>query len=145
MSPVVRWFLSVAAALALACCSSGERRPLDDEAFLGCWAGRREGALWRIHFDAVIFPRAGVVSASRTCDLVRLDMHFYGNYPRNFDAFERARRNRFELVGIRGGEALVSIERREAPYLLVVKVERLISGQVLPPDDTDRLLKEMEH
>lgn len=143
MSPLARILFCLGASTVLACCSSADPGPLDNEAFLRCWGAEPAGALRRIRFDAVIFPQEGVVSASRTCPLVRLELGF-SRALYSFEALERARRNRSELIGIRG-VALVSIARRTGPYLLVVRVEQIRESEILSGPETQRLLRQMEH
>jgi hypothetical protein len=129
---------------ALPSCSGTDSGPLDNEAFLRCWEAQPVGALRRIRFDAVMYPEAGVVSASRTCAKLRLTMRFGEQLPAGFDAVERARQNPFEPLGIRG-TAVVSVEKRENAELLIVRVRQLVEGRVLSRPETQRLLREMEH
>lgn len=141
---IVICLLALLAMSAFASCAGSDSGPLDNSAFLECWGAQPTGNLWRIHFDAVIYPEAGVVSASRTCPRVRLTIHLGDNLPAGFDAMERVRRNPFEPLGIQG-IALVSVEKRETAYLLVVRMNQLVSGRVLTRPETQRLLQEMEH
>lgn len=94
--------------------------------------------------DAVIFPRAGTLSAHPACPGLRLRLVFGRNsISPAFDAFEQADLDRTQPVGIRG-IAVVSISRRLNPDLLLVNVHHFRDGVRLGPSETQELLRQMD-
>lgn len=127
----------------LSCAAPGPRYVSNDD-FLKCWGGQRAGSFTRIQFEATIFPRESVLSSSGSCPDLILKLRFRNTeMPASFDAFQRARHNRLESIGIQG-EAIVEIERRERPDLMAVRVRQLVQGEVLTPSEADRVLSQMD-
>jgi hypothetical protein len=131
--------------LALLCACSKGTSPAPSAAFLRCWRFQpTSGAVGTIDFEAVIYPREGVLAYNAACPALTLQMIFNDTaMPSGFDAFERANGAHPRLVGIRG-TALVMPGRVDHPGLMVVTVRRLIRGEVLSDADTARLLAEMQ-
>jgi hypothetical protein len=114
--------------------------------FFQCWGFRGAGAgQYEVDFQAIVYPRDGVLSYNASCPRLRLQMIFNDTpTPPGFDGFRRADENRFELIGIRG-RAIVSVARQEDPDVVTVTVRRLVSGEVLNDDETRRLTAAMAH
>jgi hypothetical protein len=124
-------------------CEKSPGSDLTDEQFLRCWDGQVvDHSLYRINFEAVIFPRAGVVSHNPSCPELRLKLHFRdASLPPDFDAFERAWQDRYQRIAIRG-VALVQVDNRERSDLLSLRVRRLVRGEVLSGPEAARVLNE---
>lgn len=141
MPAIAKLFFTLCIALLCGCARRAEMTPASR--FLQCWESRSSGSnLYEIDFQAIVYPREGVLSYNEACPELRLQMIFNDiPMPTGFDAFSRGE-NRFELVGIQG-RAIVSVERQEDPNVMTVGVRRLVRGRVLTDNETRRIAAAM--
>ena len=117
---------------------------VSSEPFRRCWNFQPVSAsVGMINFQAIIYPREGVLSYSAACPALTLQLNFNDSpMPEGFDGFERANSRHPEPIGIRG-TAVVEIERVDHPGLMIVNVRRLVRGEVLSSSETARLILQM--
>lgn len=125
--------------------ASGQAATAYERLFLECWDARPLGnSVYLLRFEAVIFPREGVLASSRRCPNRRLLLEFEDTpLPTGFNAFEHADLDRTRSIGIRG-LAQVSIDREDQDHLLVAKVRRLVEGTELSNVERARVVAAME-
>lgn len=143
-SPIKLSLTSVVCGLLLLGCSRASQLTQANR-FTECWRFQSvSDELYSLDFQAVIFPRSGVVAFNDSCRNLRLNM-IYNNtqFPIGFDAFQRADENPTELIGIRG-HAIVYMVGQEDPDVLTVRVVRLNRADVLTDHDTARLIAAMQ-
>lgn len=98
-----------------------------NEQFLDCWQGRAaENGTRLIEFEAVFFPRNGVLSSSSICPELILNMQFRdGQFPEDIVNRDPQSPHFFDERGFKGA-AIVSVVSRERPDMLIIRVERLV-------------------
>ncbi len=107
--------------------------------FIRCWGGDLRDGAAQIRFRALLFPRNGVISSNPNCPQLRLKMEFeVENLPEGFRAFDMARENPFETIGMEGVADIV-VESRDGPRMVVL-VRRLVSGRVLSEEDARQVI-----
>jgi len=115
------------------------------ERFFQCWQfSALPDRTYRVDFEAVAYPRGGVISYNGACPRLRLDMVFNDiPTPPGFYESLEDHSSRIELAGMRG-RAIVSIGEQRDPSVLTVVVTRLVSVVILDKDETERLSAAME-
>lgn len=120
-----RLFVSVIAAGLVGACSE---RSKTDEEFLACWGGQPAGnGMTRIQFEAVDYPRSGVLSSSPACPELLLRLQFDNNLPRGL-RLDPQHPDALDPHGFRG-VAVVSIVSREGSDRMIVRVQRVIQSE----------------
>lgn len=105
-----------------------------DDQFLACWGVQSApNGLRLIQFEAVIYPRAGALSASNSCPGFVLNLQFDQNLPRPTLTSNQV--PGVDPYGVRG-RALVSVVSREAPDRMSVRVRRVVAVNFLPEAET---------
>lgn len=113
-----------------------------DEQFLACWSGQpAANGMARIQFEAVDYPRAGILSSSVTCPELLLHLQFNNNLPRALRSDPR-HSDALSPHGFRG-VADVFVVAREGPQRMTVRVHRVIRSE-LPPSAESRAIVERQ-
>jgi len=113
--------------------------------FFDCWQIRRTGVeQYGLNFEAVVFPRVGVIAYNTACPELSLNMQFHdlAETPL-FDPFRRADADPLALVGIRGRGVVTIPETQDDPNTLTVRVSHVIDAVILNESETRRLAEAM--
>lgn len=140
MSALGRMFLAQCGALLLICSCARSSESSQYSAFFQCWGFVNTGSrLYELDFEALVYPRGGVISYNTECPELRLDMVFNDTVtPPGFRAIRDDYSMRIQLLGLRG-RAVVFVDKEASPNMLTVTVRRLISGDVLADEETRRI------
>lgn len=113
-----------------------------DEEFLGCWGGQpAANGMARVQFEAVDYPRSGILSSSAACPGLLLHLQFDNNLPRALRSDSR-RSDALSPHGFRG-VADVFVVARDGPQRMTVRVHRVIRSE-LPPSAESRAIVERQ-
>jgi hypothetical protein len=126
--------------VALGLGSACSERWKTDEEFLACWGGQpAANGMTRIQFEAVDYPRAGVLSSSPACPGLLLRLQFDNNLPRGL-RLDPQHPEALDPHGFRG-VAVVFIVSREGPDRMVVRVHRVIQSETPPGPESHAIVE----
>jgi len=114
--------------------------------FSKCWQFEKIASnKFKVSFEAVIYPRSGVISYNQRCPRLRLSLIFKGkSNSLESKIFNTAEAKGFGITGFTG-VAVILPERQNDRLVLPVLVESLTEARILPKDETDRLSKQMDN
>jgi hypothetical protein len=137
---MIKTFLIPLVALSLG--SACSERSKTNEEFLACWGGQpAANGMTRIQFEAVDYPRAGILSWSAACPGLLLHLQFDNNLPSGLRLDPR-RVDALDLHGFRG-IAVVFVVSRDTPDRMTARVHRVIQSEI-PPDAESRAIVERQ-